>query len=367
VTGRPPRSEERSAVLEAALDATRCLDVGSCLESVARGAVELTTAEFASAYRVQPSGARQLERVAVAPRGDAEPAPDHAPLSIDVELAEHLAPSGTVVLEDATLLGRSVVVDGEVEPKGESASPRSEAPREALLALVEGAAGSIGAILAVSASGQHLAPEGAVRLDAFRRELAPALENLRTIEALRSLVVLDDTADCFNRRHLDACLEDERARVRRFGGRFAIVFVDMDDLKSVNTRYGHARGSRAVYQVSTRLQRNLRSIDRVFRYGGDEFLVLLPGATLEGAREVAERMRLEVHREPFRLDRGVVVGLSVSAGVAAWPEHGPASSDLISAADRAMRRVKASGRNAVLVASSDDVRTDDEGSESGAS
>ncbi|HNX19694.1 MAG TPA: GGDEF domain-containing protein, partial [Acidobacteriota bacterium] len=181
-------------------------------------------------------------------------------------------------------------------------------------------------------------------------EAAPALDNLRTVASLRELVIRDDTADCYNRRYLDHTLEDEVERARRFGGRLAVIFLDMDNLKEVNTAHGHAAGSRVLYEASVRIGASIRSIDKLFRYGGDEFVIILPGTGLDGAREVAERVRRELADFPFTLPSGVQAAVSASSGIAAWPEHGPAGRAVVAAADNAMRAVKFRGKNSVGMA-----------------
>jgi diguanylate cyclase (GGDEF)-like protein len=139
-------------------------------------------------------------------------------------------------------------------------------------------------------------------------------------------------------------------RARRFGGCFAVIFIDMDNLKDVNTRHGHAAGSRVLYEASVRMTRSVRSIDRLFRYGGDEFVVLLPGTGTQGGSEVAERIRRELAKSPFLVASGAHVNLTASFGVASWPGHGETGRQIVETADTAMREVKEGGKDGIAVA-----------------
>jgi len=250
----------------------------------------------------------------------------------------HLAPGGPALIDDAEVL----------LPTGEQEGLPSLGA--ALVVPLASAAGAVGLLVTIAARGELLAAE-ALRLAAeLARELGPALDNLRSVESLRDLAIRDDTADCFNRRYLDQSLDDEVERCRRFGGGFALIFLDMDNLKDVNTTHGHAAGSRVLYEASVRMARSIRSIDRLYRYGGDEFVIILPGTSLEGAQEVADRIRRELSRSAYQVTESGSVRLSASAGVAAWPEHGPSARSVIEAGDGAMRLVKDAGKNGVGVA-----------------
>ncbi len=259
--------------------------------------------------------------------------------AIDAGLVRHLAPTRAARLDRAEAL----------LPDAERATTLP-ALGEALLVPLDASTGRAGLLLALCAEGPGFPPGTEERAEALADELVPALDNLRTVDSLRELVIRDDTADCFNRRYLDQTLEDEAARARRFGGRFAVIFLDMDNLKDVNTHHGHAAGSRVLYEASVRISRSVRSIDRLFRYGGDEFVALLPGTGLEGALEVAERVRRELAATAFEVPSGASVFLTASTGVAAWPEHGPSGRRVVEAADGAMRRVKKAGKDGVAAA-----------------
>ena len=326
----------RGAILDAALAATRRLDREGTYSAVAEHALRLFGGLFALGFVLGPGG-DDYECCAAAGLVPAERIRS-ALAVLDAGLVRHLAPGGPTLIGDAEIL----------LPTGEHEGLPSLGA--ALVVPLSAAAGAAGLLVTIAARGELLAAESPRIAAELARELAPALENLRTVESLRDLVIRDDTADCFNRRYLDQSLDDEVERCRRFGGGFALIFVDMDNLKDVNTVHGHAAGSRVLYEASVRMARSIRSIDRLYRYGGDEFVIILPGTSVEGAREVADRIRRELSRTPYDAAPGAAVRLSASAGVAAWPDHGPSPRSVVEAGDSAMRKVKDSGKDGVGVA-----------------
>lgn len=334
----PAEPDAERALLRVALAATRKLDSRECLDALAAGAVDLVGAAWGLGYLVNDNG-DELECVTVSGRAGTE-ALRQALAVLDTGLLRHLAPGGAA----RRLAGSALLPDG----MGGGHAPKVG---DAALVPLESGRGVTGLLVVFAAPDEPLASDTTEILDHLAREVRPAIENLHAVDSLRALVIRDDTADCFNRRYLDRCLEDEVERSRRFGARFAIIFVDMDNLKQVNTAFGHASGSQALYEASVRISRSVRSIDRVFRYGGDEFVVVLPGTSEAGAREVAERIRREISAGPFVLPGVGEAKMTVSAGVASWPEFGPSARSLVAAADAAMRRIKDGGKDGVGVAS----------------
>ncbi len=334
-----PQGEGTLRLLRVALQAARRLDAEGCLEAAAKGALEHVGGTFALAYQFDANG--DDLRVAAAQGADGVAALRRELEVLDAGLVIHLAQGGPATLDSAEILLPTGRPDGVPELGG------------GLLVPLRSSAGLAGLLLLLARRGEPVAAEGADALGAAQelvRELVPALDNVRAVASLRDLVIRDDTADCYNRRYLDHMLEDEVERARRFAGELSLIFLDMDNLKDVNTHHGHAAGSRVLYEASVRIGRSIRSIDRLFRYGGDEFVVLLPGTSLAGAREAAERVRRELAVRPFELPSGAVVKLTASAGVASWPMHGPSGRLVVEAADTSMRAVKNEGKNAVGVA-----------------
>jgi len=152
---------------------------------------------------------------------------------------------------------------------------------------------------------------------------------------LRDLVLTDPMTGLPNYRALVEKLTEEIARANRTDSMFAVVFCDMDGLKQINDELGHLIGSRAVCRFAETLRACVRDTDTAARYGGDEFVAVLPGADEEGARRVIERMTTRLAEDKVKPE------LATSAGVAVYPRDGSTATTLLSAADRALYAVKA--------------------------
>ena len=163
------------------------------------------------------------------------------------------------------------------------------------------------------------------------------IDQARLFDQVRSLAISDPLTGLANYRRLIAVIESELDRSRRTQRPFSIVLLDMDGLKTINDRYGHLVGSRSLVRLGKILRNHSRAIDTPARYGGDEFALVLPEAPKEIASRVAARIRerLAMEVEEPRL--------SVSAGIAAYPEDGDSAEKLLGAADRALYRMKHRG------------------------
>ncbi len=180
---------------------------------------------------------------------------------------------------------------------------------------------------------------------------AIALENAILFKKMEHLSVTDDLTGLHNVRYLNGFLYRELKRCRRYNLPVSVVFLDMDGFKTVNDRFGHLAGSQTLTEVGQVLQRTVREIDMVARYGGDEFVLILPQTGTRGAAIIAERIREAIAEATFLGDIGLQVRLTASLGVASFPEQGTTRDELIHQADAAMYRVKESGKNGVLSAS----------------
>jgi len=193
------------------------------------------------------------------------------------------------------------------------------------------------------------APDALSRLSQLLELARPAVGHALQLISMRELVIKDDTASCFNRRHFEEFLPEELARASRFRAPVSLIFMDMDNLKEVNRLHGHAMGSRTLYEVSVRVRAKIRKFDKLFRFGGDEFCIVLPETEWHGALEVAERVRDAIASKPFLVrelgDEGP--RMTASLGVASFPLHARTQKELIERADRAMQRIKNAGKNAI--------------------
>ncbi len=183
--------------------------------------------------------------------------------------------------------------------------------------------------------------------DELRRQLE-ANEKLQA--ALREQAIRDSLTGCFNRRYLDETLERELWRSRREGNPLSLVFLDLDHFKRINDTYGHQAGDQALTILAKALKADIRHEDVLCRYGGEEFVILMPRMPLAKAAERAENWRRQVAgiRIPFG---NYELSFTASAGVAAYPDHGAMPDELTHAADMALYVAKNEGRNRVVVAS----------------
>jgi diguanylate cyclase (GGDEF)-like protein len=180
------------------------------------------------------------------------------------------------------------------------------------------------------------------------------LGNIYQLTRSRDLAMRDDLTKAFNRRFFESYLDEEIERARRYGSVFSIIFLDLDDLKMVNNFYGHLTGSRTLQEVAKRILSAVRGIDKVVRFGGDEFCIILPQTDSDQAMLVANRVKKSMTASAFRLDPAVEISITASFGIATYPTHGITKDALIRQADAAMYRVKATTKNAVGVATVED-------------
>ena len=193
-------------------------------------------------------------------------------------------------------------------------------------------------------------PDDRQFLEVIAAQVSLALSRIKFIATLQTLSVTDALTGVPNRRYWDLRLAEEIARAQRYRYPLAVLMVDIDHFKRVNDTYGHQVGDVALQQVASRLRSNLRRTDVLARYGGEEFGVLAPQTSLEAAKVLAERLRHAIASEPIWVNSDLSIPLTISVGVAVFPEHGQNESDLVAAADAALYRAKEEGRNCVRVA-----------------
>lgn len=187
-------------------------------------------------------------------------------------------------------------------------------------------------------------------LERRERELQEMNERLLTISRVDGLTQLD------NRRHLEERLDEAFEHASRLNESLSCVLCDLDKFKSVNDTYGHQAGDEVLKQLARILKHEAREIDRVGRYGGEEFMFLLPGTVLDAAVTFAERVRKAVEGHTFTFDGGTLTR-TLSSGVSAWPHPRVRNSDaLVRAADDALYVAKETGRNKVVRFESDEFK-----------
>jgi two-component system, cell cycle response regulator len=187
-------------------------------------------------------------------------------------------------------------------------------------------------------------------LTSFAVQAAVAIENVQLHAEAERLSVTDPLTGAWNFRYFERRFEQEIERSRRFGRVLALLMLDLDHFKSVNDRYGHQRGDDVLVEFARRVTGSVRDIDTFARYGGEEFVLILPETNLDGGLAVAEKLRMAVHGTAFRGRGDVGMRLTVSIGVACFPEHATSPDELLRAADEALYEAKLQGRDRVVTA-----------------
>jgi diguanylate cyclase (GGDEF)-like protein len=189
-------------------------------------------------------------------------------------------------------------------------------------------------------------------LTALALPIASALANAVRIGEAERLSQTDDLTKLHNARYLRQFLLNEIRRARRYGSIVAALFLDLDDFKQVNDAHGHLAGSHVLMEMAAVILSSIRDTDAVARYGGDEFVIVLPDTQIELAGTVAERIRDKISQHRFHAGRNLKLSLTASFGVAAFPLHASSPQQLIAAADTAMYEAKAANKNCIRFSAS---------------
>ena len=196
-------------------------------------------------------------------------------------------------------------------------------------------------------------------LTALTVPIAASLSNSVRIAEAEQSSLTDDLTKLHNARYLRQFLVNEIKRARRYGARVAALFLDLDDFKRVNDVHGHLAGSHALMEIAAVILPSVRDTDCVVRYGGDEFVVILPDTGVEEAIQVAERIRTKIEGHEFNGGRRLKVALTASLGIAVFPQHALSPRQLIVSADRAMYQAKAAHKNCVRIVVESDAADSD--------
>lgn len=203
-------------------------------------------------------------------------------------------------------------------------------------------------IEAMNAGALDYLVKGEISSRSLERSLRYALKLGDTLEALRRLATRDQLTGLLNRREFDRLLTEEEERSRRFGHPLGLVMVDIDHFKRVNDTHGHPVGDAVLREVARRLAAEARSVDRVARFGGEEFAMIIMESDGTAAFEMARRVCAAVQREPILAKDTLPLNVTISAGAASLPHDARTAEELVAAADKALYAAKAMGRNAAL-------------------
>jgi diguanylate cyclase (GGDEF)-like protein len=207
----------------------------------------------------------------------------------------------------------------------------------------------IGVIEVLNSKAGSFSEEDQALLRTLASPVTVALRSIRTFEGAEQLTITDDLTKLYNYRFLMQFLESEVRRCLRYKKKVSLLFIDVDGFKRINDTFGHLVGSHALAEMGQVFRRILRDTDIVGRYGGDEFVIVLPETPLNGALVIAERIRKKVEDYEFTA-QNLSIRLTVSLGVANCPKHTLTAEGLIKKADAAMYRAKELSKNSIKVA-----------------
>jgi diguanylate cyclase (GGDEF)-like protein len=233
---------------------------------------------------------------------------------------------------------------------GGPAPAKGEPACATALAVPLHARGRLYAVLALYRRRGAFTAEELEDVHGLARQASTAIQATYDHEDARRLSLTDGLTGLWNRRQFEMRAAQELERSARFGERFAVVLADLDAFKAVNDTYGHLAGDAVLIETARRLVTHTREVDLVARFGGEEFVLLLPQTDAAGAWNVAEKVRAEVAAAPVDTDQGPLQ-ISLSAGVACHPADGATIEALLAAADEALYEAKAAGKNRVHPAS----------------
>jgi diguanylate cyclase (GGDEF)-like protein len=179
---------------------------------------------------------------------------------------------------------------------------------------------------------------------------AIAMENARQVQRMHELTIMDDCTALYNARHLNFVLDAEIYRSTRYGYEFSVIFFDLDHFKQVNDVHGHLMGSKLLWVIGDLVKSNLRLIDYAFRYGGDEFVIILPQTPKQNALIVARRLKDLLDSKLFFREENLNIKVTASFGIAAFPTDGRTRREILRLADEAMYVVKKTTRDSIALA-----------------
>jgi diguanylate cyclase (GGDEF)-like protein len=193
-------------------------------------------------------------------------------------------------------------------------------------------------------------------LEALADYAAIAIENARHVQRIHELTITDDCTSLYNARHLNFMLDTEIYRSHRYAFEFSLIFIDLDHFKAINDTYGHLMGSKLLSEIGEAIKEKCRMIDLAFRYGGDEFVVLLPQTSKENALSVARRLHKLIRETVWLKEPGINVNITASVGVASYPTDSRTKAELLHLADEAMYFIKNTTRDSVAASGEETIR-----------
>ena len=259
-----------------------------------------------------------------------------------IKVGEGLA--GWVVQHGETL----IIPEAATDPRlAEAAQGQALAVRSAVGLPIRGPRGTHGVLEIFNPNLDKHSDYSIAFLHILADYAAIAIENAQDVAHAQQLTITDDVTGLFNARHLYDVLERELEASRRDSKSLSLVFLDLDRFKAVNDLHGHLVGSELLGQVGKRIRELCRTTDLCFRYGGDEFVILMPETTRQEALHMARSIHTNLAQTVFHVGKDLELSIGASAGISAYPGDGRSVHSILGAADKRMYNVKSTGRGRV--------------------
>lgn len=200
---------------------------------------------------------------------------------------------------------------------------------------------AIGSLTVASCQPNAYSPRHITLLEQLTSQIAMPVENSQLYAEVEEKAHNDELTGLLNRRSLDELIASEVSRHSRYGGVLSIIILDLDSFKLFNDSYGHLAGDKLLHQIGSIMKKSIRGSDQAFRYGGDEFAILLPNTSIDAAIQVSERVRKKIAAD---IESGHIP-VTASLGLAGWPADGISATEVIAAADSALYLAKRNGGN----------------------
>jgi diguanylate cyclase (GGDEF)-like protein len=317
---------------------TSSFDLDTILRTILEQMERFIEAELWTLLMVDP--ATQDLYYAVAAGGQ-----EKALRDLRVKIGEGVA--GWVVEHGETL----IVPEAQFDPRATASGRATDRNVRSIIALpLRGRKGTCGAIEIFNPSAEKLSDYTIAFLHILADYAAIAIENARDVASIQRLTITDDTTGLYNVRRLYEVLAQELDRANRLGQPLSLAFLDLDRFKSVNDAHGHLIGSELLARTGQRIRELSRKNDSCFRYGGDEFVIVMPETSSAAAHALAAATLHALMETRFIMKNGLQLRVSASVGLATRPNDGTTIHSIIGAADSRMYHVKNSGRGQVHVA-----------------
>ncbi|MDZ4186421.1 MAG: sensor domain-containing diguanylate cyclase [Desulfuromonadales bacterium] len=331
------RNDELETMVELGKALTATLDLGEVLNAVMTSVCQTIKASTWSLLLLDERSQELIFEVVVSPAAE--------------RLKGKRVPVGQGVAGWVATHGQSLLlpdVQQDVRFSAESDKDNQFITRSIACVPLRSAESIIGVIELINPFDEGFVDEDLLLLSTIADFAAIAIENARNYQRIQQLVITDDLTGLYNSRHMARLIEIEVERAGRYNKQVSLVFIDLDYFKTVNDTHGHLIGSRLLGEFGHFLQKNIRKIDFAARYGGDEFVLILPETTKAGALILCNHLLAALRQHPFLVNGNLPpTQLTASIGIATFPEDAASKDDLVCKADQAMYFVKEHTRNGV--------------------